>query len=178
MRNLGANQAIAFLFLRGVTVRSSAWMAAMSGLVVSKNLHNDHLLFESDNMLLFLYLVQIDENGLVERFVNGAWEPQCFNDSFTFLDAQEICASVGLGQVTHVSSLDLILNDSFNSSCLRGQKVICESFDCKLVSHGSDAVQPHEIKSMLRVHGQEGEGYCLAQILSPVWLLSTNDCLM
>lgn len=119
--------------------------------------------------------MSIDENGLVLRFVHDSWQPLCHSDNFTLIEANKVCHSVGLARAVEVSSLNISLQQYYNANCSSGQKVICETFDCKLESYGAKAVTPQEINSLMNINSQFGS--CKGQIISPLWLLSTYSCL-
>lgn len=122
---------------------------------------------------------RLDTNRVAQNFRNGIWLPICVDDS-NERDATQwgntICAELGYGSVANVSFVSI--TSSNISDCDRALRVQCDDYFVDLKSSGNNAKSPQEINStlLIRVAGDDASS-CKSQILSPIWLVTSYECL-
>ena len=115
-------------------------------------------------------------NGIAQNFRAGIWLPVCYNETTSNQTGNEICLSLGYSGSRNVSSLNITYLSTY-SECENGLTLTCIDYNCDLKSIGLDQKTPQEINSTVFVGNYASNFTCRAQIISPVWLLSSFECL-
>ncbi|RWS17007.1 low-density lipoprotein receptor-like protein [Dinothrombium tinctorium] len=140
--------------------------------------------------------VRVDENGVVQ-LINPAtnrWSPLCSTSNFTKKDADSICNRMGFESSLNYSSIIVEIGNttdwaiythnigvhlfSPNCSSIAAQTVACKTYECSVkVDTETKVGTSNEIQSIAKLKSKNSSKECLAQIISPLWLLASADCL-
>ncbi|KAI1295567.1 Low-density lipoprotein receptor-related protein 4 [Halotydeus destructor] len=122
---------------------------------------------------------RLDENHVALTSNGLDWFPVCHNISSAREDGDRICQSMSFSKATETGSLRITpLNNATN--CSEALTISCEQYTCEIKSSPNNitksAATPQDIKSLLMIKSPDNQA-CKSQILSPLWLLASHECL-
>ncbi|RWS26553.1 uncharacterized protein B4U80_06661, partial [Leptotrombidium deliense] len=138
--------------------------------------------------------VRVDQNDVIHLInpSDNQWSILCANENFTKKDADSVCNKLALQSSISFSSIAIEISNttlwahkqednyefSANCSTRLAQTVVCKTFECSVkVDSEVKAGTSNEIQSLVLLKSENSSKECLAEIISPLWLLASSECL-